>query len=348
MKQGIEDIRIMSIKSLPSPMEIKELYRLNPEIYRAIAGYRETIAKILSWEDNRFLAIIGPCSIHNSDEAIEYAERLKKLSDEVSDKIFIVMRAFFAKPRTTVGWKGLMYDPRLDDSCDIAEGIRLSRETAKRISEICLPIGTEALDPFTIQYLSDCVAWAGIGARTVESQLHRELASGLSAPVGFKNNTAGNVLIAIDAMEAAKHPHVFLGIGDDGHIARVTTRGNPWTHIVLRGGGRNMTNYDPEHIRATADMLNKRGLSSAIVIDCSHGNSGKDHAKQEGVFLDVFKQYKSGRSSVVGAMLESNLREGSQKIPADPRDLKHGVSITDGCMGWDATEALILKAFSIL
>ena len=348
MKQVIENIRIMSIKSLPSPREIKGLYRLNQKIYRVIAGYRETIAKILSWEDNRFLAIIGPCSIHNSDEAIEYAERLKKLSDEVNDKIFIVMRAFFAKPRTTVGWKGLMYDPRLDDSCDIAEGIRLSRETAKRISEIGLPIGTEALDPFTIQYLSDCVAWAGIGARTVESQLHRELASGLSAPVGFKNNTAGNVLIAIDAMESAKHPHVFLGIGDDGHIARVTTRGNPWTHIVLRGGGRNMTNYDPEHIRATADMLNKRGLSSAIVIDCSHGNSGKDHVKQESVFMDVFKQYKSRRSNVVGAMLESNLREGSQKIPADPRDLKHGVSITDGCMGWDATEALILKAFSIL
>ena len=181
----------------------------------------------------------------------------------------------------------------------------------------------------------------------MESQLHRELASGLSAPVGFKNNTAGNVLIAIDAMEAAKHPHVFLGIGDDGHIARVTTRGNPWTHIVLRGGGRNMTNYDPGHVMATADMLNKRGLSSAIMVDCSHGNSGKDYAKQDGVFLDVFKQYKSGRSSVVGAMLESNLREGSQKIPADPRDLKHGVSVTDGCMSWDATEALILKAFSI-
>ena len=348
MKQVIEDIRIMSIKSLPSPREVKELYRLDPEIYRAIAGYRETVAKILSREDNRFLAIIGPCSIHNSDEAIEYATRLKKLSDEVSDKIFIVMRAFFTKPRTTIGWKGMMYDPRLDGSCDIAEGVRLSRETAKRICEIGLPIGTEALDPFTVQYLSDAITWAGIGARTVESQLHRELASGLSAPVGFKNNTAGNVLIAIDAMESAKHPHVFLGIGDDGHIARVTTRGNPWTHIVLRGGGQNMTNYDPEHIQATADMLNKRGLSSAIVVDCSHGNSGKDHVKQESVFMDVFKQYKSRRSNVVGAMLESNLREGSQKIPADPRDLKYGISVTDSCMSLKATEELILKAFSIL
>jgi len=348
MKQVIEDIRIMSIKSLPSPREVKELYRLDPEIYRAIAGYRETVAKILSREDNHFLVIIGPCSIHNSDEAIEYATRLKKLSDEVSDKIFIVMRAFFTKPRTTIGWKGMMYDPRLDGSCDIAEGVRLSRETAKRICEIGLPIGTEALDPFTVQYLSDAITWAGIGARTVESQLHRELASGLSAPVGFKNNTAGNVLIAIDAMESAKHPHVFLGIGDDGHIARVTTRGNPWTHIVLRGGGQNMTNYDPEHIQATADMLNKRGLSSAIVVDCSHGNSGKDHVKQESVFMDVFKQYKSRRSNVVGAMLESNLREGSQKIPADPRDLKYGISVTDSCMSLKATEELILKAFSIL
>lgn len=346
--KNIEDIRIMSIKSLPSPREIKELYRLSPEIYRAIAGYRETIAKIISWEDNRFLTIVGPCSIHNPDEAIEYATRLKKLSDEVGDKIFIVMRAFFAKPRTTVGWKGLMYDPCLDGSCDIAEGIRLSRETAKRIAELGLPIGTEALDPFTIQYLSDCIAWAGIGARTVESQLHRELASGLSAPVGFKNNTDGNVLMAFDAMEAARHSHMFLGVDDDGHVSQVATDGNPWTHIVLRGGGQNMTNYDAKHIQATAAMLNKRGLSSAIVIDCSHGNSGKDHTKQAGVFSDIFKQYKSERSSIVGAMLESYLEESNQKISSDPARLKYGVSITDACIGWDETEKLLKDTYESL
>lgn len=349
---SIEDIRIMGIKPLPSPKEVKELYRLDPKICRAIAGYREMIAKIILWEDNRFLAIVGPCSIHNQKEAVEYAMRLKKLSDEVSDKIFIVMRAFFAKPRTTVGWKGIIYDPHLDDSCDIAEGVRLARETAKMIVELGMPIGTEALDPFTIQYLSDCIAWAGIGARAVESQLHRELASGLSAPVGFKNNTNGNALVAFDAMEAAGHQHVFLGVGDDGRIARVVTRGNPSTHIILRGAvgdnGKNATNYEKERVQEVAAILGKRGLSSAIVVDCSHGNSGKNHEKQAGVFSEVLKQRKSRRSHIVGAMLESYLEEGSQKIPRDKSLLKHGVSITDACIGWDETEKLLKKAHALL
>lgn len=350
---SIEDIRIMGIKPLPSPREVKELYRLDPKICLAIAGYRETIAEIISWEDDRFLAIVGPCSIHSQKEAVEYTMRLKKLSDEVSDKIFIVMRAFFAKPRTTVGWKGMIYDPHLDDSCDIAEGVRLARETAKMIVELGLPIGTEALDPFTIQYLSDCIAWAGIGARTVESQLHRELASGLSAPVGFKNNTNGNVLVAFDAMEAAGYQHVFLGVGDDGRIARVVTRGNPSTHIILRGAaggenGKSATNYGKDRVQEVAAMLGKRGLSSAIVVDCSHGNSGKNHKKQAGVFSEVLKQRKSRRSHIVGAMLESYLEEGSQKITRDRLLLKRGVSVTDACIGWDETEKLLKKAYTLL
>jgi len=350
---SIEDIRIMSIKPLPSPKEVKELYRLDQKTCRAIAGYRKTITKIISWEDNRFLAIIGPCSIHSQKEAVEYAARLKKLSDEVSDKIFIVMRAFFAKPRTTIGWKGLIYDPYLDGSCDIVEGVRLARETAKQIIELGLPIGTEVLDPFTVQYLSDCISWAGIGARTVESQLHRELASGLSAPVGFKNNTDGNILVAFDAMEAAGHQHVFLGVGDDGRIARVVTRGNPRTHIILRGAaggenGKSATNYEKDYVQEVAAMLGKRGLSSAIVVDCSHGNSGKNHQKQAGVFFEVLKQRKSRRSHIVGAMLESYLEEGSQKITRDRSFLKRGISITDACIGWDETEKLLKKAYDLL
>lgn len=346
---NIENIRIMNIKSLPSPREIKELYQLSPATRMAIAGFRETIAKILLREHKRFLVIVGPCSIHDQEEAIEYAKRLKKLSDEVGDKIFIVMRAYFAKPRTTIGWKGLIYDPQLDDSCCIAEGVNEARETAKRIAELGLPIGTEALDPFTVQYLSDCISWASIGARTVESQLHRELASGLSAPVGFKNNTDGNTLVALEAMEAARHWHVFLGVDGDGRIARVETKGNPWTHIVLRGGGRNMTNFDAEYIRILSSELDNRGLISSMVVDCSHGNSSKDHRRQAGVFSEIIRQRKSGNSSIVGAMLESYLEAGNQKIPSNPATrLKYGVSITDACIGWDETEKLIKEAYVLL
>lgn len=336
----VDNIRVAGLTRLITPAQIKEQYPASASQLRLVAESRAAARAILAGEDDRLLVVVGPCSIHDTVSALEYANRLAALAKELEDRILIVMRVYFEKPRTTIGWKGLINDPNLDDSCDVAKGLTLARSLLLQILDLGLPTATEFLDPIIPQYIAELVSWAAIGARTTESQTHREMASGLSMPVGFKNATDGSFQTAIDAMGSARTGHSFLGIDQDGATSIVKTSGNPDSHVVLRGG-RNGPNYHPQDVAAARTALRKAGLSPALMVDCSHSNSGKDPKKQPDVWRSILSQRKVGESGIIGAMLESHLHFGNQSLSSDPSTLAYGVSITDACMDWDTTAALL-------
>ena len=331
---AFENLNVVAQQTLLPPSALHDAVPATAHASQTVGSARVTVANILQGLDKRLLVVVGPCSIHDIRAAKEYAQRLKALADEVKDQLFIVMRVYFEKPRTTVGWKGLINDPRMDDSFRIEEGLRIGRQLLVDLNDMGLPCGTEALDPITPQYLGDLIAWSAIGARTTESQTHREMASGLSSPVGFKNGTDGNLEVALNAMLSAAQPHTFLGINGEGQVALTQTRGNTFGHLILRGG--TMPNYDSVAVAQAEAELTKATLPVNIVVDCSHGNSRKNHALQSLVLKDVVGQIVDGNQSIKGVMLESNLFEGNQKL-GKPEDLRYGVSITDACLGWEAT-----------
>lgn len=344
-KTKLRNINIESCSPMSSPATVMRNLPISPKQMRHVLRSRKEIMAILDHTDNRFLAIVGPCSIHDKKDGVEYAKRLKKLSDRVSDKIYIVMRAYFEKPRTILGWKGMIYDPFLNQSNDIESGIRMAREMLREIVDIGLPVATEILEPIIPQYIADLVSWAAIGARTAESQPHRQMASGLSMPIGIKNATDGSLNVAIEAIRSANAPHAFIGLDSCGHVAVFNTCGNLYGHIVLRGG-KNGPNYTPEHIIFAKDMMKKNKVKSNIIVDCSHANSGKKPEKQTEVAMNVLKQRIQGNEKdIVGIMVESNIKQGRQEIPEDLTKLIPGLSITDACLGWDETEALILDMY---
>jgi 3-deoxy-7-phosphoheptulonate synthase len=338
----LTNINVVDHHILPTPGQIREELNPSTQAFGVVAKGRDTIQAILDGEDPRRFVVIGPCSIHEVAGAMDYARRLKQLADRVADQLILVMRVYFEKPRTTVGWKGLINDPHMDDSFDIEAGIKIARGLLMDLAELGLPTATEALDPIVPQYISDLISWIAIGARTTESQTHRELASGLSTPVGFKNGTDGNIQVAINAMKSALSPHSFLGVDSEGRIAVYKTKGNIYNHVVLRGGKE--PNYDPASVAQCLELLKKEGLRQKLMIDCSHGNSQKNHRNQTTVFHNVLDQMISGNSALCSWMVESNLEEGSQEIPQDLRQLKYGVSVTDKCIDWDTTEQMILEA----
>jgi 3-deoxy-7-phosphoheptulonate synthase len=332
---------------MPSPEEIHARVPLSEHAARVVLGGREALRDILDRKDPRLFAVVGPCSIHDPAAGRDYARRLKKLGDEVADVLLVIMRIYFEKPRTTTGWKGFINDPDMDDSFEIAKGMELARIFLRDVAELGQPAGTEALDPISPQYLGDLVSWTAIGARTSESQTHRELASGLSTPVGFKNGTNGDVGVAVNAILSASRPHSFLGINGEGRSAIVRTRGNHYGHIVLRGGdGR--PNYDTVSMRITEQALEKAGLPANIVVDCSHANSYKNPELQALVLSDVMNQIRCGNNSVVGFMIESNLVGGNQPMPKDPALLRYGCSVTDACVDWETTEKMLHDAAEAL
>ncbi len=339
----IENINVDIEQAIITPNKLKDLYPLTENVIKTIAAGQQTIKRILAGEDNRILVVVGPCSIHDIKSAKEYAQRLKKLAYKLRDSLYIVMRVYFEKPRTTVGWQGLINDPYLNDSYELEDGLKQARELLSFIAELGLPAASEALDIVTPQYIQDLISWTAIGARTTESQSHRKMASGLSSAVGFKNGTDGNIDIAINALESVATPHNFISIDPDGHVAVVKTKGNTNTHIILRGGKK--PNYDASHVRDYEQRLQKSGLPARIMIDCSHANSFKKAANQTIVLKSVEEQILAGNTSICGVMIESHLFEGNQKIPHDLSTLKYGVSVTDECLGWDKTEE-ILKEFA--
>ncbi len=340
------DVRIKDFTPLISPDALKEELPISAEAAQNVLEGRTTIQDIIKRKDPRLMVITGPCSIHDEQAALEYARRLLDLKQRVSKSLYLVMRVYFEKPRTTVGWKGLINDPNLDGSYDIISGLKKARRLLDRIAAMGLPTATELLDPFIPQYIAGLVCWAAIGARTTESQTHREMASGLSMPVGFKNGTDGNLDVALNAMIAAGAPQHFLGIDHNGYASVVRTTGNPYAHLVLRGGTR--PNYDSCSIREVLDKLRAKELNEAIVVDCSHSNSRKRFKEQAVAWKDVIQQRASGNAAIVGLMLESNLHEGSQKNTGDLKTMAYGVSITDACISWESTEELILWAQSQL
>ncbi|MGB2065805.1 MAG: 3-deoxy-7-phosphoheptulonate synthase, partial [Marinomonas gallaica] len=333
----LEDLNIASFSSLVTPQELKKELPLNNDIREQIASSRDVIKNIMDGKDHRLAIVIGPCSIHDPEAALDYARRLKVLSEKVSDSLYIVMRTYFEKPRTTVGWKGLINDPNLDGTFDINKGMRIARKLLVDLSEMGLPLATEALDPISPQYYQDLISWSAIGARTTESQTHREMASGLSGPVGFKNGTDGSMTVAVNAMQSVSHPHSFLGINEGGQVTIVNTKGNEYGHLVLRGGN-GLPNYSAEHVAQSEAELTKAKLKHNIMIDCSHENSAKKPERQPEVALDATRQIVDGNNSIMGLMIESNIGWGNQKVPADLADLNYGVSITDACIDWEATE----------
>ena len=343
----IFNINIESSQNLISPGQIKKKLPLTESAAATVLQGRKQIQNILDGKDSRKFLIVGPCSIHDIQAAVEYAQKLKHIADKVKDRLLLVMRVYFEKPRTTVGWKGLINDPDLNDSFQIEKGLFTGRSLLIKIAEMGLPTATEALDPIAIDYFSELISWAAIGARTIESQTHREMASGLSMPVGLKNGTDGNVKVALDAMQASQTSHNFLGINEMGEISIFKTKGNAYGHVILRGGSGH-TNFEREVIASVEDKLKASGLPQRIVIDCSHGNSRKNHKLQASVFANVIQQIVDGNKSIVGMMLESNLKEGNQKIPRDLSQLKYGVSVTDKCIGWEETEHLILLIYDKL
>ena len=336
----IYNVNVVSQDVLLTPDEVKQRVPMTPSAQNTVLDGRLIIENILDRRDHRFLVVVGPCSIHDPYAALDYARRLKGLAAEVADTLYIVMRVYFEKPRTTTGWKGLINDPHMNDSFDIKEGLQLARSLLRDINELGLPAGTEALDPISPQYLSDLIAWSAIGARTTESQTHREMASGLSTPVGFKNGTDGGLLVAVNALLSVSKPHSFLGIDQNGQVAVIRTKGNRYGHIVLRGGAKG-PNYDSVTIALVEKELARNSLPANIVVDCSHANSNKDPSLQPLVMNDVVHQVMEGNQSIVGTMLESNINAGSQPIPADPSQLRYGVSVTDACIDWTATEKLL-------
>lgn len=339
------NLNIASRSVLSSPGAVRSELPLSLDAVMRVNDARQELCDILDGKSKKLIMIVGPCSIHNPDAALEYARRLQALSDKVRDRIMVIMRVYFEKPRTTIGWKGLIYDPDLNESYNIEKGIFIARKLMLRIVDLGLPVATEMLDPIIAQYIADAVTWAAIGARTTEAQTHRQLGSGLSMPVGFKNATDGSFQIAIDAISTARSEHSFIGVLEDGHVGVFRTRGNPYAHIVLRGGGG--PNYGAEHIAFLKVAMKKAKLPPVIIVDCSHANSGKDYRKQNVVLRDVLNQIKEGETAIAGVMLESNLLPGSQKIkPGEKPD--PCISITDGCIGWDETEELIRMSYDRL
>ncbi len=342
VQDQLQNVNVASSDLLATPEEIKRRLPLTTKGAQTVFEAREVVRAILERRDRRLFVVVGPCSIHDAAAAREYAGRLKELATRVESTLLLIMRVYFEKPRTTVGWKGLINDPDLDDSFHIEKGIHIARELLLHIAEIGLPAGTEALDPIMPQYLSELITWTAIGARTTESQTHREMASGLSTPVGFKNGTDGALATSINALQSVRHPHHFLGITQQGQSAVFRTRGNPHAHIVLRGGGGRV-NYDAVSIAGAERELTSAGLPATIVVDCSHGNSNKDPSLQPAVAENCIAQIAEGNRSIVGLMLESHLKGGSQPIPKDLTKLEYGMSITDPCIDWPTTESLLLK-----
>ena len=344
-----KDLRVEIIRPLVPPAILLEELPLSEDGARAVSAWRAEVTRILDGEDDRLLVVVGPCSIHDPSAGIDYAMRLRILADQLASDLRIVMRVYFEKPRTTVGWKGLINDPHLDGSYRINEGLHIARKILLDLVALRLPSGCEFLDPISPQFTSDLVSWGAIGARTTESQVHRELASGLSMPVGFKNGTGGGLQMAIDAIRAASCPHAFLGVTDQGLAGIVMTKGNPMCHVILRGG-RQGPNHDHAHVQRVLAMLGEHGMTPRVMIDCSHDNSGKDHRRQPAVVRDVARQVTGGERGIVGVMIESFLVEGRQDLPpsgAVPgRELTYGQSVTDACIGWDESAALLRELAS--
>jgi len=341
MTSKLENVNVQSQDILITPEKLKKDIPLSELAIKTITNGRDTINNILDRKDHRIFVVIGPCSIHDVDAAKDYAHKLKALADQVSDTIYLVMRVYFEKPRTTVGWKGLINDPHLDDTFGIEEGLHIGRQLLLDIAEIGLPTATEALDPISPQYLQDTLSWSAIGARTTESQTHREMSSGLSVAIGFKNGTDGGLDVATNALNSVSHPHSFLGINREGQVSIVRTKGNPYAHVVLRGGG-GKPNYDSVNVAICEQALEKAKLSNNIMIDCSHANSNKDPALQPLVMQDATHQILEGNKSIIGLMVESNLNWGNQSIPKDLSALEYGVSVTDACIDWATTEKAIM------
>ena len=334
-----DNLNIKQFRSLIIPKKLKDEFSETDHVAQLVADSRNIIQDILTNQDERRMVIVGPCSLHDCKATLEYAEKLRRLQDDVSNRILIIMRAYVEKPRTILGWKGMIYDPHLDNSYDIEEGLRQARRLLLSIAEIGLPTATEFLDPIVPQYLADLVSWAAIGARTTESQIHRQMASGLSMPIGFKNSRDGNLTPAIDAVKAASSAHSFMGIDRNGQVVIAETRGNKYGHLVMRGGS-GLPNYGSEYVAFANVLLRKAGVATGVVIDCSHANSQKNYKQQRLVFLDVAEQIRQGNRLIVGVMLESFLNEGRQSF-GKPDNLKYGVSLTDSCIGWEETEELI-------
>ena len=332
------DLHVASFTTLPSPAELVAELPVGDERTALVSRTRDEVRAIMAGEDDRLLVVVGPCSIHDTDAGLEYAGRLVRDAERHRDDLLIVMRTYFEKPRTTIGWKGLINDPHLDGTHDIATGLRRARGFLRDVTALGMPCATEFLEPISPQYTADLVSWGAIGARTTESQIHRQLASGLSMPIGFKNGTDGGLQVALDAASAASAPQAFLGIGGDGRASLVTTTGNPDTSIILRGGADG-PNYGPAHVRRASERLGAAGLTPRLVVDASHGNSGKDHVRQAEVSAELAQQISAGGAEIAGVMLESNLVAGAQKldVAVGPRALVRGQSVTDACMGWEAT-----------
>jgi 3-deoxy-7-phosphoheptulonate synthase len=339
LKDQLNNLHVNSEQILITPQALKQALPVSEHVLSVIQQSRQVIADIIHRRDHRLLVVCGPCSIHDIEAARDYAHHLKQLQQELADSLYIVMRVYFEKPRTTVGWKGLINDPRLDGSFNIEAGLHIARQLLLELAEMELPLATEALDPISPQYLAELISWSAIGARTTESQTHREMASGLSMPVGFKNGTDGNLNTAINALQAAARGHSFMGINQQGQVAVITTDGNPDGHVILRGG--NQPNYDSVNVALSEQKLREADLNDALVIDCSHGNSHKDYSRQPLVANDVMQQIVEGNRSIIGIMLESHLKAGNQPLCERPEDLQYGVSITDACIDWPTTEQLL-------
>lgn len=335
-----DNVNIESQQTLITPAALKAELPVSEKAAQTVAQGREAVRNILDRKDPRLMVVIGPCSIHDPKAAIDYAHRLKALSDEVSDTLLVVMRVYFEKPRTTTGWKGLINDPHLNDTFEIEEGLHIGRKLLLDIAEIGLPTATEALDPISPQYMQDLISWSAIGARTTESQTHREMASGLSSAVGFKNGTDGSLDVAINALKSVSAPHNFLGINTQGEVSIISTKGNVYGHVVLRGGD-GKPNYDSVSVALCEEQLQKAKLVPNIMVDCSHANSNKDHALQPLVADNVANQIAEGNKSIIGVMIESNIEEGSQSIPENLSDLIYGKSVTDKCISWSTTESVL-------
>ena len=346
-RRNIYNVNVLSEEVLISPTELQKKAPINPAIEEHILQSRQTVEAILKRQDPRLLVVVGPCSVHDVKAAYEYAQKLKALADELQDTLFLSMRVYFEKPRTTVGWKGLINDPDLDDRFDIAKGLLVGRQLLIQLAEMRLSVATEALNAIVPQYIQDLVTWSAIGARTTESQTHREMSSGLSTPIGFKNGTDGGLEVAINALKSVSSPHSFLGINQAGQVAVLKTSGNPYAHIVLRGGG-GKTNFDSVSVADCEEVLKKNNLAPNIMIDTSHANSGKNPDHQPLVLANVVNQIVEGNRSIIGVMIESNLNKGNQPIGKDLTKLKYGVSVTDGCIDWATTEAMLREASDTL
>ncbi|KPA54701.1 phospho-2-dehydro-3-deoxyheptonate aldolase [Photobacterium leiognathi subsp. mandapamensis] len=341
-KDQLNNVHIEDESVLITPAKLKQNLPVSEQALSFVEQSRQTIADIIHKRDHRLLVVCGPCSIHDVEQAKAYGQKLKQLAEELSDQLYIVMRVYFEKPRTTVGWKGLINDPHIDGSFAVEEGLHIGRQLLVDLVEEGIPLATEALDPISPQYLGDLFSWAAIGARTTESQTHREMASGLSMPVGFKNGTDGSLATAINAMQAAASGHKFMGINPEGQVALLNTQGNPDGHVILRGGKQ--TNYDSVSVRECENEMVASGLSPSLMVDCSHANSRKDYRRQPLVAEDVIHQIREGNQSIIGLMIESHLNEGNQSADLPRDEMKYGVSITDACISWETTEQLLRQA----